>query len=63
LVADPNIITNQNETAKISEEGANAGPEYDGYDEDLMKVWEEHMHDFSPSDILTYEIPSSTREV
>ncbi len=42
-----------------------ANGEEDGEEDDsnLMKEWETHMHDFVPSDLLTYEVPSKGKEV
>ena len=37
--------------------------EEDEDDKNIMKEWEEYMHDFVPADMLTYEIEGFQREV
>lgn len=37
--------------------------EEDEEDKNIMKEWEEYMHDFVPADMLTYEIEKQEKEV
>ncbi len=48
---------------KNKEKKKGAAEEEEEDDPNLMKEWETHMHDFVPSDLLTYEVPSKGKEV
>jgi len=37
--------------------------EEDEEDKNIMKEWEDYMHDFVPADMLTYEIDKDQKEV